>query len=89
MGILIAESETFEKFVFPLIVAVQSMPKVALAPLILVWFGFGLMSKVVLVALLCFFPLLVNTIVGIRRTDPELWRCAAPSTARGPSSSCM
>ncbi len=72
VGILIAESETFEKFVFPLIVAVQSMPKVALAPLILVWFGFGLMSKVVLVALLCFFPLLVNTIVGIRRTDPEL-----------------
>lgn len=72
VGILIAESETFEKFVFPLIVAVQSMPKVALAPLILVWFGFGLSSKVVLVALICFFPLLVNTIVGIRRTDPEL-----------------
>ncbi|MGU3494853.1 ABC transporter permease [Xanthobacteraceae bacterium A53D] len=72
MGVLIAESETFEKFVFPLVVAIQSMPKVALAPLILVWFGFGITSKIVLVALICFFPLLVNTIVGIRRADPEL-----------------
>lgn len=71
-GILIAESETFEKFVFPIVVAVQSMPKVALAPLILVWFGFGIASKVVLVALICFFPLLVNTIHGMRQTDPEL-----------------
>ncbi|WP_341990563.1 ABC transporter permease [Azorhizobium sp. AG788] len=72
VGVFIAESATVEKFVFPFIVAVQSMPKVALAPLILVWFGFGLASKIVLVALICFFPLLVNTIVGIRRADPEL-----------------
>ena len=72
IGVLVAESRTFERFVFPYIVAIQAMPKVALAPLILVWFGFGLASKVVLVALICFFPLLVNTIAGIRRTDPEL-----------------
>jgi NitT/TauT family transport system permease protein len=72
IGILVAESRTFERFVFPYIVAVQAMPKVALAPLILVWFGFGLASKVVLVALICFFPLLVNTISGIHRADPEL-----------------
>jgi NitT/TauT family transport system permease protein len=72
VGIAAAESRSFERFVFPWIVAVQSMPKVALAPLILVWFGFGLSSKVVLVALICFFPLLVNTISGIRRADPEL-----------------
>lgn len=72
LGVLAAESRTFERFAYPYIVAVQSMPKVALAPLILVWFGFGLSSKVVLVALICFFPLLVNTIGGIRRTDPEL-----------------
>lgn len=71
-GVAVAESRTFERFVFPYIVAIQAMPKVALAPLILVWFGFGLASKVVLVALICFFPLLVNTIAGIRRTDPDL-----------------
>lgn len=72
VGVMIAESATMEKFIFPFIVAVQSMPKVALAPLILVWFGFGIASKIVLVALICFFPLLVNTIAGIRRADPEL-----------------
>ncbi|WP_407180787.1 ABC transporter permease [Bradyrhizobium sp. STM 3562] len=71
-GVLVAESQLFERFLFPYIVAIQATPKVALAPLILVWFGFGLASKVVLVALICFFPLLVNTISGIRRTDPEL-----------------
>ncbi|MGQ4273850.1 ABC transporter permease [Terrihabitans sp. B22-R8] len=71
-GVFVAESRTFERFVFPYIVAIQAMPKVALAPLILVWFGFGLASKVVLVGLICFFPLLVNTIGGIRRADPEL-----------------
>ncbi|MET0970360.1 MAG: ABC transporter permease [Tardiphaga sp.] len=71
-GVLVAESALFERFVFPYIVAIQATPKVALAPLILVWFGFGLASKIVLVALICFFPLLVNTISGIRRTDPEL-----------------
>lgn len=72
IGVIAAESRGFERFVFPWIVAIQSMPKVALAPLILVWFGFGLSSKIVLVALICFFPLLVNTISGIRQADPEL-----------------
>lgn len=72
IGALIVESDTFDRMVYPYIIALQSMPKVSLAPLILVWFGFGLASKVVLVGLICFFPVLVNTIVGMRRTDPDL-----------------
>jgi NitT/TauT family transport system permease protein len=72
VGAVLAESRTFEKFVHPYIVALQSMPKVALAPLIIVWFGFGLASKVVMVALMCFFPLFVNTVIGIRQADPAL-----------------
>lgn len=72
VGTLLAESRTFEKFVYPYIIALQSMPKVALAPLIIVWFGFGLASKVVMVALMCFFPLFVNTVIGIRQADPAL-----------------
>ena len=72
LGAALAESKTFERFVYPYIIAVQSMPKVALAPLIIVWLGFGLTSKVVLVALVCFFPLFLNTLAGIRSTDPEL-----------------
>lgn len=83
LGALLAESHTFEKFVYPLLVAIQATPKVALAPLILVWFGFGLASKVVLVVLICFFPLFINTIVGIRRVDPDLIdACRAFSASR-------
>lgn len=83
LGALLSESRTFEKCVYPLLVAIQATPKVALAPLILVWFGFGLASKVVLVVLICFFPLFINTIVGIRRVDPEIIdACRAFSASR-------
>ena len=83
LGAVLAESRTFEKFVYPLLVAIQATPKVALAPLILVWFGFGISSKVVLVVLICFFPLFVNTVVGIKRVDPDLVdACKAFSASR-------
>ncbi|MVW70182.1 MULTISPECIES: ABC transporter permease [unclassified Bordetella] len=83
MGALLAESRTFERFLYPLFIGIQAMPKVALGPIILVWFGFGMASKVVLVALVCFFPLFVNTINGIKRTDPELLdACRAFSASR-------
>lgn len=72
LGALLAESPVFERFVYPLLVALQAMPKVALGPIILVWFGFGSASKIALVVLVCFFPLFVNTVTGIRRTDPDL-----------------
>ena len=72
VGSLAADSRTFERFVYPYVVGLQSMPKVALAPLVIVWFGFGIESKIVLVALICFFPLFVNTVTGIRSTDPDL-----------------
>lgn len=72
LGVLLAESRTFERFVYPLLIGLQATPKVALGPLILVWFGFGMASKIVLVTLVCFFPLFVNTVNGIRRADPDL-----------------
>ena len=72
IGSLLAESPTFDRFVYPYIIALQSVPKVALAPLILVWFGFGIESNIVLVGLICFFPLLINTVIGIRHADPDL-----------------
>jgi NitT/TauT family transport system permease protein len=72
VGTVLAESRIFEKCFYPYIVALQSMPKVALAPLIIVWFGYGITSKIVMVALMCFFPLFVNTVVGIRQADPAL-----------------
>lgn len=83
LGVILAESQTFERFVYPLLVALQATPKVALGPIILVWFGFGMASKIVLVALVCFFPLFVNTVNGIRRTDEELLdACRAFSASR-------
>jgi NitT/TauT family transport system permease protein len=83
MGALLAESRTFERFVYPLLIGLQATPKVALGPIILVWFGFGMSSKVVLVALVCFFPLFVNTVNGIRRTDNDLLdACKAFSATR-------
>jgi len=71
LGTALAASPLIEYFLYPYIVMFQSMPKVALAPLVVVWFGLGLTSKVVSAALIGFFPLLVNTIVGLRSTDED------------------
>jgi NitT/TauT family transport system permease protein len=70
-GVLIAESRLFERVVYPYLAAMQSMPKVALAPLIMIWFGMGIESKIVLSALLAFFPMLVNTVEGLKSVDPK------------------
>lgn len=79
----VAESRLFERFVFPLLAGIQAMPKVALGPLVLVWCGYGSASKVVLVVLICFFPLFVNTINGLRRADSDLLdACRAFSASR-------
>ncbi|NYT37699.1 ABC transporter permease [Allopusillimonas soli] len=72
IGTMVAESRTFERFLYPYIVALQSTPKIAIAPLILVWFGFGIESKVVMVALMSFFPMFINTMVGIRQTNASM-----------------
>lgn len=72
LGSLLAEFETVRDFTQPYVIALQSMPKVALAPLIIVWFGFGIESKIVMVALVCFFPVFVNTAVGLQQTNPAL-----------------
>lgn len=72
IGAFLAEIPLLERALTPYIVALQSTPKVALAPLIIVWFGFGISSKIVLVALICFFPVFINTLVGMRSVNPDL-----------------
>jgi NitT/TauT family transport system permease protein len=69
IAILMTQSRMAEKLLYPYVAALQSMPKIAIAPLIILWFGFGLESKVVLAALLCFFPMLVNFASGLRATE--------------------
>lgn len=71
LGTLIGLNRKLEYYLYPYIVMFQSMPKVAVAPLIIVWFGIGLTSKVVSAVLVAFFPLLVNTVVGLRSADED------------------
>jgi NitT/TauT family transport system permease protein len=72
LGALVAEIRPLALAIYPLVIAIQSMPTVAIAPLIVVYFGVGMASKVFTVALLCFFPVFVNTIIGLRAADPNL-----------------
>jgi NitT/TauT family transport system permease protein len=66
LGALIGQSAVMEAVIYPYVVAFQTMPKVAVAPLFVIWFGFGIASKVVITATIVFFPVVVNTIVGLR-----------------------
>lgn len=68
-GVLIAEFRVLERLLYPYFAALQATPKVAVAPLVLIWFGFGFESKLVLAAMLSFFPMLVNTIQGLKSVD--------------------
>lgn len=70
-AIILSESRLLMVTFYPYIVALQCMPKIALAPLLVIWFGFGMTSKIVIVALLCYFPLLVNTLSGLRGVSTE------------------
>jgi NitT/TauT family transport system permease protein len=72
LGYVLAKSPVIERFLSPYIVASQSVPIVALAPLLIVWFGFGLLSKVMVCALTIFFPVLINTIIGLRSVEEDL-----------------
>lgn len=66
-----AESEPVRRVVMPYVVALQSLPKVALAPLMVIWFGFGLESKVVLASLVCFFPMLIASYTGFSSANRD------------------
>ncbi|MBI1881579.1 MAG: ABC transporter permease [Chloroflexi bacterium] len=72
LGYLLAKSPLLERLAGPYIVASQSIPAIAIAPLLIIWFGSGKLSKVLICALVVFFPVLVNTIVGIRSVDAGL-----------------
>lgn len=72
LGYLLGKHRTVEQLIAPYIVVSQSVPIVAIAPLLVIWLGSGLASKVLVCALITFFPMLINTIVGIRNVDPDL-----------------
>jgi NitT/TauT family transport system permease protein len=72
LGYAIAKSRLFERVAAPYLVATQAIPVVAIAPLLVIWFGPGMFSKVLICALIVFFPVLVNTVVGVRAVPRPL-----------------
>ena len=71
LGALIGQFPLLERTLYPYVVAFQTLPKVAIAPIIVIWFGYGMASKIVITATIAFFPLLANTIVGLRAAPIE------------------
>jgi len=72
LGYLLAKSRRLERLLSPYVVASQSIPIVAVAPLLVIWFGPGITSKVLICALIVFFPVVINTIVGLRSVPKDL-----------------
>lgn len=72
IGAFVAEIRVVALALYPLVIGIQSMPTVAVAPLLVVYLGVGLPSKIATVALLCFFPVFVNTVAGLRAANPQL-----------------
>jgi NitT/TauT family transport system permease protein len=72
IAMLIAGSKTVESYIYPLLVFSQSVPKVAIAPLFVVWFGFGIIPKVIAAFLLGFFPVVVSAVQGFKSVDLEM-----------------
>lgn len=76
LAMLVVVSPVLERLIYPPMVATQSIPKIALAPLFIVWFGFGTTPKVAVAFLISFFPVVVDTIVGLRSIDPAMVQLA-------------
>lgn len=71
LGTVIAQFRLLERTLYPYLIALQTTPKIAIAPLFIMWFGFGTASKITVAALVAFFPILVNVIVGLRTVEQE------------------
>lgn len=76
-AVLLVYSRTAEKSLYPLILFAQVIPKIAIAPILVVWFGFGMTPKIVLAVLIAFFPVVVSAVAGLRSVDPELLEMSA------------
>ena len=71
IGVALGVWESVKKSVYPLVVAFQSLPKIVLAPLLITWFGYGIESKIAMAVVIAFFPVLINTLVGLESVPDE------------------
>ena len=76
IAVCVANSRLLNLTLYPILIATQSVPKVAIAPIVLVWFGLGMQSKLVIAFLVAFFPMVVDTAAGMRATPPGLLELA-------------
>jgi NitT/TauT family transport system permease protein len=72
MALVVARSRFVERSIYPVVVFLQIVPKIAIAPLFIIWLGFGFAPKVIIVFLLCFFPIVVASVAGFKSVDPEI-----------------
>jgi ABC-type nitrate/sulfonate/bicarbonate transport system permease component len=72
IAVLIARSRLVEELLFPYLTIIRVMPIVAIAPLLIIWFGHGMTPMIIVSALIVFFPVVVNTVLGLRSVDPDL-----------------
>jgi NitT/TauT family transport system permease protein len=84
LAMAIAYSRFVENSIYPVIVFLQIIPKIAIAPLFIIWFGFGLFPKLLIVFLLCFFPIVVSSVAGFKSVDPDVMDFAR-STGASPA----
>lgn len=72
VGYIVAKSRLIERMITPYMVLIQTIPKISIAPLFLLWFGLGVSSKIALVIVVVFFPIMINFVVGIRSVDKNM-----------------
>lgn len=82
LGVAIVYSRPLAQILYPVMVSAQTIPKVALAPVVVVWFGFGMLPKVLVAFLIAFFPIVIDTVVGMNRMDQEYHYLARSLRAR-------
>jgi NitT/TauT family transport system permease protein len=76
-AVVMVYSPTVEKSLYPLLLFAQVIPKIAIAPLFVVWLGFGLSPKIVVAVLMAFFPIVISTVTGLKSIDPEMLQLSA------------
>lgn len=89
LAALLAYSTAFERAIYPLLVGSNTVPKVALAPLLLAWFGFGMAPKILIVVLVTFFPIVINSVVGLKSLHPQMLHLARSMGASGLQVFCL
>ncbi|MGE0847155.1 MAG: ABC transporter permease [Flavobacteriaceae bacterium] len=83
LAAVLAQFRSLERALYPILVASQTIPKVAIAPLVVVWFGFGLLPKILIAFLICFFPILIDALIGFRSTPKEvIWLARSMGASR-------